>query len=126
MASFPFDGSSRIVVITAGSASESLVGGQRAELLKHVPGMDERDMVVFVVGPENVIEPVHGGAPAPSDVEDFMRRDPASRRGDEGRFAVLLVGKDGGVKFRSEGLVLARDLFALIDTMPMRRQETKR
>lgn len=43
-----------------------------------------------------------------------------------GEFQLLLVGKDGGVKARkSSGEALA-ELFALIDTMPMRRQEMRR
>jgi len=40
-----------------------------------------------------------------------------------GTFQVLLIGKDGGVKLRSSGPVSMKDLFGLIDSMPMRRQE---
>ncbi len=36
--------------------------------------------------------------------------------------AVVLIGKDGGVKKRASSLQL-QELFDLIDTMPMRRQE---
>ncbi|MEO1019351.1 MAG: DUF4174 domain-containing protein, partial [Pseudomonadota bacterium] len=38
-------------------------------------------------------------------------------------FRVLLIGKDGGVKLRSNEWVSAHEVFALIDTMPMRRRE---
>ena len=38
-------------------------------------------------------------------------------------FRVRLVGKDGGVKFDSAKPVSADALFALIDAMPMRREE---
>lgn len=38
-------------------------------------------------------------------------------------FRVRLVGKDGGVKFDSAKPVSADVLFALIDAMPMRREE---
>ncbi|MEM7059843.1 MAG: DUF4174 domain-containing protein [Pseudomonadota bacterium] len=41
-------------------------------------------------------------------------------------FTVILVGKDGGEKFRRDGLVEPAELSALIDTMPMRRQEMQR
>jgi hypothetical protein len=41
------------------------------------------------------------------------------------RFRVRLVGKDGGVKLDSSTPVAADALFALIDAMPMRRQEVK-
>jgi len=40
-----------------------------------------------------------------------------------GSFQVLLIGKDGGVKLRSSEPVSMKDLFGLIDSMPMRRQE---
>jgi hypothetical protein len=35
----------------------------------------------------------------------------------------LLIGKDGGVKLRSSEPVSVKDIFGLIDSMPMRRQE---
>ncbi|MEM1164222.1 MAG: DUF4174 domain-containing protein, partial [Pseudomonadota bacterium] len=41
-------------------------------------------------------------------------------------FTVILVGKDGGEKFRRNGLVDPDELNALIDTMPMRLQEMSR
>jgi len=40
-----------------------------------------------------------------------------------GAFQVLLIGKDGGVKLRSSEPVSMKDLFGLIDSMPMRQQE---
>lgn len=38
-------------------------------------------------------------------------------------FTVFLIGKDGGVKLRRDKLVSARELFSLIDSMPMRQRE---
>jgi hypothetical protein len=43
-----------------------------------------------------------------------------------GDFAFILIGKDGTVKLRSNQTVLSGDLFALIDSMPMRREEMGR
>jgi hypothetical protein len=40
-------------------------------------------------------------------------------------FTVLLIGKDGGEKFRSNQPISAEKLFGLIDAMPMRRQEMR-
>ena len=39
-------------------------------------------------------------------------------------FQLLLLGKDGGVKLRSSTVSL-EDIFSLIDTMPMRRNEMR-
>ena len=44
----------------------------------------------------------------------------------DGRFTVVLVGKDGGEKFRSHGPVSPQDIFDQIDAMPMRRREMRR
>ncbi|HVF96083.1 MAG TPA: DUF4174 domain-containing protein [Flavisolibacter sp.] len=41
-------------------------------------------------------------------------------------FVILLVGKDGGEKYRSKELTTAQQLFDLIDAMPMRMQEIRR
>lgn len=38
-------------------------------------------------------------------------------------FTFVLIGKDGGEKFRSEKLVDHKQLFGLVDAMPMRRYE---
>lgn len=41
-------------------------------------------------------------------------------------FTVILVGKDGGEKLRRRRVVAVEELNALIDTMPMRRNEMHR
>lgn len=38
-------------------------------------------------------------------------------------FTMILIGKDGGVKLRRDKPVSARELFSLIDAMPMRQRE---
>jgi hypothetical protein len=44
---------------------------------------------------------------------------------NQGEFAVLLIGKDGGIKLNRQNETRLEDIFALIDTMPMRRQEIR-
>lgn len=39
---------------------------------------------------------------------------------------VLLIGLDGGVKYRSEKAISKKELFSLIDSMPMRAAEMKK
>jgi hypothetical protein len=43
----------------------------------------------------------------------------------QGEFAVLLIGKDGGIKLNRQNETPLEDIFALIDAMPMRRQEIR-
>jgi len=40
-------------------------------------------------------------------------------------FTFILVGRDGGEKYRSQKFVSHQDLFRKIDAMPMRRNEVK-
>jgi hypothetical protein len=39
-------------------------------------------------------------------------------------FAMLLIGKDGGIKQRWRSVVAVQEIFAVIDGMPMRRRES--
>jgi hypothetical protein len=41
-------------------------------------------------------------------------------------FTFILIGKDGGIRLRSAKVIPKEQLFALIDTMPMRQDEIKR
>ena len=40
-------------------------------------------------------------------------------------FTLILVGKDGGVKLKRDGHVKMKDVFELIDSMPMRQNEMR-
>ena len=42
------------------------------------------------------------------------------------QFCLILIGKDGGEKFRSYSVVPPQQLFVLIDGMPMRKSEMRR
>jgi hypothetical protein len=44
---------------------------------------------------------------------------------EPGRFAAMLVGKDGTVKHRSDEPIGPENLYALIDEMPIRRREMR-
>jgi hypothetical protein len=79
-------------------------------------------MVAFVALPDGKVEAIHGPVPSPAEVLEVRLCTPSFPND----FAVLLVGKDGGVKLSSERPVLTENLSALIDTMPMRRREMKR
>ena len=44
---------------------------------------------------------------------------------EDGTFAAILVGKDGGEKHRSVEPISPQTLFDLIDAMPMRQREIR-
>ena len=45
---------------------------------------------------------------------------------DQKKFTLILIGKDGQEKFRSEKPTTLKQLYSIIDVMPMRRSEMKK
>jgi hypothetical protein len=81
---------------------------------------EERDMVIGWI--------VQDGASRLGDAEISRETAGLLRESLEvapGGFAVLLIGKDGGVKARYAEVPALAELFALIDGMPMRRSEMR-
>ncbi|UCE54829.1 MAG: DUF4174 domain-containing protein [Desulfobacterales bacterium] len=96
------------------SALQNEISTQRGEVL-------DRDLVVFKIfetGPsfKNTTQIGHTTAEVIRKQFDVP----------PGRFTVILVGKDGGVKLTRNAMVKLKDIFALIDSMPMRQEEMRR
>lgn len=88
-------------------------------LKKQRDGVMDRDLIVFHLrgdGQSRVGEAVVRS----QDAESLRRRFRVTA--DE--FRVVLIGKDGTVKL-SESVVELPDIFALIDSMPMRQREMR-
>lgn len=80
---------------------------QRTLLRQDAAALHERDVVV------EALTPAEAAARPALDVDPHLA------------FAVLLVGRDGNVKLRRDTPVAAREITALIDTMPMRQAEMR-
>ncbi|WP_421981113.1 DUF4174 domain-containing protein [Roseibium sp.] len=107
----------RVVVVFAPHKRDASLTAQRTALAGTGAHIADRHMAV--------IEIVNGEAKtvmgtrldvSASGMKKFLRKN-------DDRFEVFLLGKDTGVKLRSTTPVTGDDLFSLIDTMPMRRQE---
>lgn len=103
------------VVLLFGPAVNQTLHQQIETLKRQKTDLDERKMVLISVS-GNEARAVYGNAPALDPAA--LRRD-ADVKSDE--FQLVLVGMDGGIKFRSEKLVSDVEIFDLIDRMPMRR-----
>ena len=82
--------------------------------------LEDRDMVIGWIlsdGRSRV-----GDIAVSGEVAGVLRSGLAIQTGE---FAVLLIGKDGGVKARYDLAPPLADVFALIDGMPMRRSEMR-
>ncbi len=107
-----------IVYAPASDAPELLE--QRSMLSTVRDDIRERDIVLIeVIG--HLAQTVVGPTAT-------MSADDLRSRHDVGadQFAVVLVGKDTGVKLRSDEPVAPHKLFALIDAMPMRQREMQK
>ena len=98
----------RQLVLIAPSDSHPDLLATREELLQTRRESTDRDLVVReYVGEEGADEL------------------PAAYAPDTGRFVMILVGKDGTEKRRDTKAVPIQEIYALIDTMPMRKREMR-
>jgi Domain of unknown function (DUF4174) len=97
----------RRVILLAREANDSNLLKQKDLFLGDPGGLAERDITVKVITRK-------------ADPEEYMRQKPNSS------FTFILYGKDGLEKFRSSGAVTPQSLYAIIDAMPMRKEEMKK
>ena len=97
----------RLVIVVA-QPGDPRADRQHAALAQDAAALRARDVVVQDLTPQAA-----------------RRLRPELGVGARVMFEILLVGKDGSVKLRRDEPVAAADITALIDTMPMRRQEMR-
>jgi len=109
----------RILILFSPSASDRAHRLQKQELESRSQEVIERDLMVM-----EILE--QGDSRAGDRVLSKNAVESIRRRFDvrSGAFQLILIGKDGTVKLRSDQPGTAKDIFGLIDSMPMRRQET--
>lgn len=94
----------RLVLVFYEADDEARVREQRAALNDDA-GLSDRDVLVFGYRYDAAMR----------------RRVRVAQRG----FAVVLIGKDGGVKVRRTKPVSSKELYRIIDAMPMRKAEQR-
>jgi len=112
-------GQNRVIVMFAGAPDEAALARQQRLLSDAAAGLLERDLVVISASKAAVV--VDGIEREDLDAARLRQAYEVPRQG----FQLILIGKDGGVKRRSAEPVAVDDLFALIDSMPMRRREMR-
>jgi len=115
-------------LLVFGAPQSEQVVAQVKLLAEHVGELKERQVVVA---------PVRSGEDEPAawtmfPAEEVVTLEPgeeaAARRRfhvAEGEFVVILIGKDGGEKLRSQTPVTMERLMKVIDAMPMRQKEAR-
>ena len=109
-----FKWENRIIIVGVSGSGDTYA----ASLKKRNPGITDRDIVWFVVDSRGVRSNL---ASVDARLEKSVK---AFLAGKDDKPEVILIGKDGGVKHRSDELDMDA-LFKQIDTMPMRIREMK-
>ena len=107
------------VLIVCAPFSSSVYSSQLDELMK-VPGsVPDRDIIILGFHEDSVRnESSNGLAPVALDLKKYYNLT--------NEFRVILIGKDGGIKLDKRSPVTSEEVFKLIDSMPMRKQEISR
>jgi hypothetical protein len=108
----------RIILIFAPAAGDTIYAQQLAVFATQEAELADRDLLI---------------GQFPADEQGSFAGQPVAQAGGialrarydvpEGAFALILIGKDGGVKLTADEPVSTARLFDLIDSMPMRRRE---
>ena len=111
----------RLVLIFARSSEESSYLKQKSEFERKTEEINDRNIIVIELLRE-------GGSKIAAvslnhEQQSFLRRKFDVPVND---FEFILIGKDGTVKLRTKKPVLSRELFGLIDSMPIRKEEMRR
>ncbi|SIT90551.1 protein of unknown function [Pontibacter indicus] len=103
----------RLLLLFAPTMNDAELGRQKELVRRSQSGIAERQL--------EVLELVPGGNAA------TMREDLLRKFGVEAeRYTLLLIGKDGQEKFRTQKAVPLEEVFKIIDQMPMRREEMRK
>lgn len=109
----------RVLVLSAAADDEQFRNQQKALALS-IDEFEDRDLLLVTLLDE---EQSTAGTRELDPAEVTATREALGI--PPGLFALRLIGKDGSVKLSSESATPMEDIYALIDTMPMRRAEQR-
>ena len=112
----------RVVLIVSQNGDSKAYNQQIAQLSRLPKALKERKILVYEILPERY------------RIMNYLNKEKKSKwisssllYGQYGNkqevFKVILIGLDGGVKLNSSNVLMPSELFATIDSMPMRRAE---
>jgi hypothetical protein len=108
----------RVLVVSAGSANDESLRKQQNDLASTLEEFADRDMVLVTL----IDDAVSTADGRELTTEDAMAaREALGIR--SGSFTLRLIGKDGSVKLLRDTPTPMTEIYALIDSMPMRRRE---
>lgn len=115
-----FQWKNRLLFLFAADGNNRLFKNLHNEIIAQEAEVKDRDLVVFEVlaqGPSRI-----NAAPIDQQKADSIRDHFTIPRNT---FALILVGKDGGIKLKRHDQASLAEIFELIDSMPMRKKEMR-
>ena len=110
----------RVLIVLANDLENPILKKQVEELKKHTAGLIERKLIVYISTPQKFKQGLD------SENWEISNEIYSEFKDLKSGFEIILVGLDGGIKSRNENFTPAQNIFALIDGMPMRRQEIRK
>ena len=115
-----FQWKKRLLFLFAENANDPIFKNLQSQIMAQKAEIDDRDLIVFEV-------PAQG--PARMNTSPLDQKEADSIRNHfaapGNAFSLILVGKDGGIKLKRSDQVDLREIFGLIDSMPMRQREMR-
>lgn len=111
----------RVLLLFAEAPTSSVIQEQLSLLRKQPNELTDRDLVIYQIGVDQGVMP--SGKKLSSEDILALRQKYAA---DQPAFRFILIGKDGGEKWRTDQRATTDELFNRIDRMPMRRAEMRR
>ena len=109
----------RIVLLKSISTTKDLLQEQLQLFEVQTKAVEDREIIIFVLEADRVLN-LKGKEVALSAAEITNKYQLGGFQG------VILIGKDGGVKWKEPFLVKPNTVFDMIDAMPMRRREMEK
>ncbi len=110
----------RVLIVFANSDKNPDYQKQMSLISKAEAGFAERHLVVFSIFENYGLSPAYQNLDA-----QICRKLHEKFKVDKNKFTIVLIGKDGGEKYRKQTILTNEELFAIIDAMPMRKAEMK-
>ncbi|MEO1261556.1 MAG: DUF4174 domain-containing protein [Bacteroidota bacterium] len=110
----------RLILILTQQPKNDILKKQLTSFRAAHAGMNERKLLVYQITPEKY-------RTGTEEAINWQLSDKLFSKYKKGNndFEILLIGLDGGIKLRQNKFLSTDQLFALIDSMPMRRAEMR-
>ena len=116
-----FQWKNRLLFLFAPNRSHPFFDILHKSLATQKENVADRDLVIFEIL-ESGSSSMNMNALDPQTAQSLRQKFDPPRS----KFTVILIGKDSGIKLNRQGQTRLRDIFALIDAMPMRQEEMRK